>query len=336
MQNYKSFNPLVSVIVPVYNVEKYIKECVESVLNQNYKKIEVIIINDGTPDCSGEIATRLANKDERLRVIHTENKGVSSARNLGLNKAKGDYVVFVDADDILMPDFITYMLTVVERTKANFVMSRNCFKYPLDSKQLTYDNIEILTSDDAAIQLLYPGKINIGCWNKMFKKEFLVKNNILFPKDFYMGEGLNFIIKAAQLSNCVGVGNRKVYKYRVDNPTSATTVLNVPKYFNALAALDNIDKTVKIDSGEFKKAMKYHRYLASFAAVSAVLRANKVKQYKNEYESCLSIIRQGYFSILKCEIPNNYKLRILFYCISPSYSSKAIAFLGSIKRKIFR
>lgn len=90
---------LVSVIVPVYNVEKYIDKCVESLLNQDYKNIEVILVDDGTPDRSGDIIDRLKEEDHRIVVIHQENHGVSSARNAGMAVASGEYITFVDGDD---------------------------------------------------------------------------------------------------------------------------------------------------------------------------------------------------------------------------------------------
>lgn len=235
---------LVSIIIPMYNVELFIHKCVNSVIEQTYKNIEIILIDDGSPDKSGDIAEELAITEKRIKVIRTKNNGVSSARNLGIKLSKGDYLVFVDSDDYLSPDYVDYMISMAIQSDAEFVMSKNCRLFP--SKSIEHDevidNIEIWSAEKAASELLYPGKIEIGCWNKLFLKTFIIDNNIKFPETLYMGEGLNFIINAAQKANKICVGSRKVYNYRKDNQQSATTVVNIPKYINALRALDNINK----------------------------------------------------------------------------------------------
>ena len=119
---------MVSVIIPAYNVELYLEQCVESILNQTYRNIEVIIINDGSIDKTGEIADRLKIVDERIIVIHNQNKGVSASRNDGLQKSTGDYIVFVDADDFLSDDYVDYMMKLVEVTGSDFCLSQNCYK----------------------------------------------------------------------------------------------------------------------------------------------------------------------------------------------------------------
>ena len=99
-----SENFLISVIVPVYNIEKYIERCVRSICVQTYKNLEILLVDDGSTDGSGEICERLAKEDERIRVFHKENGGSSSARNLGIREAKGEYLGFIDSDDYIEPD----------------------------------------------------------------------------------------------------------------------------------------------------------------------------------------------------------------------------------------
>jgi len=101
---------LVSVIVPVYNAEKYIEECIESILNQVYESIEVIMINDGSTDSSGQICEYYEKKDSRVRCIHSDNRGVSAARNLGIKYSRGDYIHFVDSDDTIDPEMISLLV----------------------------------------------------------------------------------------------------------------------------------------------------------------------------------------------------------------------------------
>ena len=105
---------LVSIIVPVYNAEKYIKNCVLSILNQDYKNIELILVNDGSKDNSYNICKQLAEKDNRIRLFNKENGGTSSARNYGLDNAKGEYVCFIDSDDFACPNYVTTLLAATQ------------------------------------------------------------------------------------------------------------------------------------------------------------------------------------------------------------------------------
>ena len=102
--------PLISIIVPVYNVEKYLSKCIDSIINQTYKNIEIILIDDGSTDSSGAICDKYALVDSRIHVLHIENSGVSNARNVGLNHATGDYIGFVDSDDYIEPNMYELLL----------------------------------------------------------------------------------------------------------------------------------------------------------------------------------------------------------------------------------
>ena len=107
--------PLVSIIVPVYQVEAYISECVESLLAQTYTNLEILLVDDGSTDSSGEICDEYAVKDDRVRVVHQRNQGPSVARNSGLDHMKGEYVAFVDSDDVVLPDFIESLYELLEK-----------------------------------------------------------------------------------------------------------------------------------------------------------------------------------------------------------------------------
>lgn len=324
---------LVSIIVPMYNVEQFIGKCIDSIVGQTYKNIEIILIDDGSPDQSGNIAEKLALTDTRIQVIRTKNQGVSSARNLGIKLSKGEYLIFVDSDDYLSPDYVDYMMSMALNNEAEFVMSKNCHLFP--STETKYDdpidNIEIWSPEKAASILLYPGKIEIGCWNKLFLKEFIVNNNIVFPEGLYMGEGLNFIVNAAQKANKICVGSKRVYNYRKDNKQSATTVVNIPKYFNALRALDNINKEKTIKSKRFDLALFYHKYLTTYIALHTIYitKANyeycdKIKEYKGFLNKNYSKFIFGDFNLIS-------KIKTGFFLINP----KLTIYLISVIKRYF-
>ena len=128
--DYNSFTPIISVIVPVYNVESYLKRCINSILCQTYRDFEIILVDDGSNDKSGKICDEYVKEDNRVRVIHKKNGGLSTARNAGIDAAKGTYLFFVDSDDWITQDALYYLITIMEKTKADIVSA---------SYQLTYD-----------------------------------------------------------------------------------------------------------------------------------------------------------------------------------------------------
>lgn len=110
----KQFGPLISIIVPVYNVDAYLKQCIDSILNQKYENFELLLVDDGSTDKSGDICDVYGKRDKRVRVFHKKNGGVSSARNVGLDNAKGDWIAFVDSDDIVTPSYLSGLYSDVK------------------------------------------------------------------------------------------------------------------------------------------------------------------------------------------------------------------------------
>ncbi len=232
-------NIKVSVIVPIYNVEKYLEKCIESIINQSYKNLEIILIDDGSPDNSGVIAEAFARKDNRIKVIHQKNSGVSVARNVGIDASTGEYICFADSDDYLMPDYVEYLLNIAIENDVDISITTEMFDN--FTKNQTKDNeLEILSPSEATVAILCY-RIPIGVYCKLFKKSFL-GNEIRFIPELYIGEGFNFNTAAFQQANSIGVGHRKIYYYRRDNPTSATTQFSIDKWENGLTALQIIKK----------------------------------------------------------------------------------------------
>ena len=166
----------VSVIIPVYNVETYISKCISSVIEQNYKNIEIILIDDGSQDSSGKILDEYEKKDDRITVIHQKNKGVSAARNRGLELASGDYVVFVDGDDWVDSDYVSYFVELLQNHECEIGMNVN--NYTAISNR-SNDNTYIISSEKA-MEWLYLDKIFVAVWNKIYDMQFLKRNKIKF------------------------------------------------------------------------------------------------------------------------------------------------------------
>lgn len=176
---------MISVIVPIYNVENYLPACVDSILNSTYQDLEVILVDDGSPDGCGEICDRYAAKDSRVRVIHQPNQGVSAARNAGLDAAKGEYIAFVDSDDVIHPQMMETLLNLINSGNYDFSMVHGVrvqdkgigYNYVVDVTPLDLSSSTIISRDEY-IQLLADLSADSYqfhvIWNKLYRKDFVV------------------------------------------------------------------------------------------------------------------------------------------------------------------
>lgn len=187
----------VSVIVPVYNTEKYLARCIDSILAQTHKDLQIILVDDGSTDKSGEICDSYAKADNRIIAIHQENSGVSKARNAGIDVANGDYIAFVDSDDTIRPDMYESLLGIAKKTGADivtsdFIFNGNNVKNSLDENSL-YDEKRI--KEEVLPQFTYSNSIGVFEFkNKIFKSELIKFNNIVFYEGFSYQEDLMFMI----------------------------------------------------------------------------------------------------------------------------------------------
>lgn len=189
-------NPLISVIIPVYNAAPYLRRCLDSVRQQSYTNIEIIVVDDGSKDESGKICDEYAQSDSRIQIIHQENAGVSTARNKGLDEAKGNWICFVDSDDYVSNDYVKEMVNVSIETD---IVLMNCFlekKFPVG----TYCGKQIvdayLSKDVAASSMPF-------C--KLFKRDIILRNNIRFDENIHMGEDALFLLKYLQYCNTISL-----------------------------------------------------------------------------------------------------------------------------------
>lgn len=225
----------VFIIVPIYNVEKFIRKTIESLINQTYNNIEIILVDDGSPDDSPRICDDYSKKDTRIKVIHKENGGVSSARNSGMKASCGDYIMFVDGDDYVEPDYVDYFINLIKKTQTQIAISYFVFNI-FDKTQIKRDSVGIIPSEEAMEQI-YLERINVAVWNKIYSKEVIAEYNILFNEDIWYGEGMLFNIEFLQFVEKVGVGNKKVYN-QVYNTESAMRKFNLKSNYCGLKSLD--------------------------------------------------------------------------------------------------
>ena len=195
---------LISVIVPVYKVEQYLEKCIISIINQSYKNLEIILVDDGSPDDCPMICDRWAKKDSRIRVIHKKNGGLSDARNVGISLAKGMYVCFVDSDDYISEKFVEtlYDLIISCHTDISAVRFKEVTSNNEQIEKIT-ENEEIIIFDgeDALRQLFSNVTFANYAWNKMYKRELF--DDVKFPVNRKMedlGTTYNLLIKAKKIA----------------------------------------------------------------------------------------------------------------------------------------
>lgn len=247
----------ISVIVPVYNVEKYLEECVDSIINQTYENLEIILVDDGSKDSSPVICDNYIEKDLRIKVVHKTNGGLSSARNTGLENATGDYIMFVDSDDILLPNSCELMLNEIESKKADYIIGnyQNCdedgqlWDKPVFDQE-KYTNFKLNIKDYKNSFYI----MNSSACNKIYRKSFLDKLNIRFVEKVPAEDAI-FTTHCFIFAKNVYYINDVMYIYRQRAGDSISTNLTF-NYFKG------INKAYKIIYENFKNnnELGFYRY----------------------------------------------------------------------------
>lgn len=266
----------VSVIVPIYNVEKYIGKCILSIIEQTYKNIEIILVDDGSLDDSGNIADEYATRDNRIKVLHKANAGVSAARNSGLDAATGDFVCFSDGDDYVMPNYVEHLLKLCLTYHADVAYTVDMYT-TFHDEHIANSQVKVITPEDATENILCY-KVPIGVYSKLFNREFLVKNNIRFLEDVYIGEGFNFNTACFQRANKVVMSNERIYFYRRDNEASAMTKFKAAKCQMALKAIDIIKENLVLKSARIENAWTFAYWHTHFDMYCWIVNAKAKKK----------------------------------------------------------
>lgn len=263
--------PLISIIVPIYKVEKYLDRCVESIVNQTYENLEIILVDDGSPDNCPAICDAWAEKDSRIKVIHKENGGLANARNSGIEICKGEYVQFTDGDDYLEPDMIEFLLSLATENGAD--VCRCGYYYDHNDGNITEEttdhDLHILSRDEAIAELATSGFAGTA-WDKLYKKD---------------------IILSHRYEKIDGCSEDIMHNFRTYKDISQIVVCDIPKYhycFNGGS----------ITSGKFSKG------------AFDIIRAKKIiLEYAKENTELLPYAIRGYvlsaFIVLSGCIKNN-------------------------------
>lgn len=292
-------NQLISIIIPVYNAQKYLPKCIFSVINQTYRDLEIILINDGSTDESKKICNKYAKRDDRIRVIHKENQGVSHTRNLGIEEANGDYIFFMDSDDFIDPNSIEELYKNIE--EADIVkMSYNI----VDSHNNILDKVNLsgIYNKEEYISQIISGKIGGHSWGYLIKKDAI--------KDFWFDintscmEDMIFITKAILQCNEVKVINSAYYNYFINQDGITCGKINLNKNVNdycySLKKIEQILKQENMFSKQIEENLESKRLKIMESEIAKV-------ETKNQFEE---VLQNENIKKLMTKTPMQLKYRI--------------------------
>lgn len=245
-----------SIIIPIYKTEEYLAECVNSILSQKTRDLEVILIDDGSPDNCPAMCDEFAKADSRVKVVHKENGGLSSARNVGLKVATGKYVAFVDSDDKLFPSSIQEILLWIKSNNEDICFLKVLKLYPDGSKRdlgevIHGSQLKAHNKEDVVAYLASGFKYPGSAWGKLFRREFLLENDLHFPYDRRYSEDLGFIRDCILYADSFDSLDVQYYQYRqgregsITNKISAKNFYDLFKFVNESAEKLTVDKKAK-------------------------------------------------------------------------------------------
>ena len=321
--------PYISVIIPVYNVESYLRDCLNSIINQTYKNFEILLINDGSTDNSGIICDEYGKKDERIHVFHKENGGVSSARNLGLLKANGVWICFIDSDDWIEPNTFLSLISRVE-DEIDFVQ----FGFQqIDSfgKILMKSNIpdhEIVMNKNAYLNTnIYHSAI---C-GYLIKTSIIRKNNINFPVTIKYGEDQAFILKALMCSHKIHIVNKHFYNYRYREGSAMNSSISFSRAEDHLKVILDVSSFINATQNEFTLLCFniFTQFVLSYIRIG-IDSTHNICMVKKRYSMFCNEIEDARLHQL-CNRFDSYFMLIIYYLYLKVLNSSIFSF---IKNKV--
>jgi len=303
---------LVSVIIPAYNIEDYIGRCLDSIISQTYKNLEIIVVDDGSRDHTGEILDNYAKKDRRIKVIHKENGGVSSARNKGIEVAEGDYIGFIDGDDLIEPEMYKILVDLLEEENADIAHCGYQMVFP--DRVDYYHNTgkkKIQTTEEGLKDLLSGEIIEPGLVNKLYKKE-LIKNCRL-DETVKINEDLLMNYQLFKLSQKSVYYDITPYSYMIRSSSATGANSLITKREDSLRVLNQI-KDDCINNNLLPTIYKRYIYLL-MAICRDDLKDRLYMEYQKKQRKKLK--KELKTDIFKSCIPKKLKYMSLFSCYLP-------------------
>ena len=291
-------NKLISIIVPVYNSEKYLKKCLNSIMNQTYKQLEIIIINDGSTDNCLNIIQELQKIDSRIILIDKKNNGVSSARNDGIKKATGKYIMFIDSDDWIETDYIETMYNYAESKKLDVCRTG----FTIDRNDEPCEEVSYINDSNINIDLKKTKEIFIdttlfhSACVQLIKRNCVLDNNIYFDEDILYEEDLIFNIKLYKVINKLDYINCCKYHYTANEKSATRNIDNIERIIssiiksnNKMITLFNNKELTKLINGKHLKLIVMYLYIVIkkdfkyFKNICKNIKTDELKKIMNNY-----------------------------------------------------
>ena len=306
---------MISVIVPVYKVESFIRRCVDSILSQSFDDFEVILVDDGSPDKCGAICDEYKDKDPRVVSLHKENGGLSSARNSGIEIARGEYLCFVDSDDWLDKDYLTRLYELMSGSGADMSACALCdapegFPPPDNKKGLG----ERIIVNDLMLHAISEDTFAGFACNKLFKTRLIIENGLRFDETIFNGEDLPFVVEYLKYCNKAAYTGDELYFYNV-RPGSITTTRGFSRRaFTIIRSREHVLKTLSEYAPECVD-IERAAYIIHLAKMKYLLDDLK-DEYPEEYSEIKEKIKQNKKSIPRLKgvsVKRKIKLFVMVY-----------------------
>ena len=313
----------ISVIVPVYNVEAYLERCVESILQQTYAHFELILINDGSTDSSGQICDHLASQYENIKVYHIENAGVSNARNMGIQLATGSWVTFIDSDDFVTQDYLATLASAAEGLNVGFVIAplhhiKNGIVTDLPSHS---EKTELWSTEETMKELLMTTRTSFFPVAKLFKRDLIADER--FNTDYHLAEDALFLTELLLKTRCSSVFIDKPIYYYDHREGSATTSVN-QHVFDTIEVYKHIIAKVSQAFPDLKPELK-NRECWSYITVYDKIIFTSSEQYQKEKAELRTWIVQHRHEIWKDAYFTTFrKIAVLSLFFSPWIYKKIV------------
>ena len=286
---------LISIVVPIYNVEKYLDRCVQSIVGQTYNNLEIILVDDGSPDNCPEICEVWAKKDKRITVYHKPNGGLSDARNYGIDRANGDYIGFVDSDDYISPDMIGTMVYAIQKNDCRLACCGRIYKNgESETRSRSLEFIRVMDDKTAIHELLTNGCVEEAAWDKLYERSLW--DNLRFPKG-EINEDIVVMPEIIRRARRVVHVGEPFYYYCYNNTSITKSGYNEKKdvMFRHLVDLEEYIKQYYPDELESVKVIE-SRY--ALTTLFSIIQANEEKEFEQAYKGYKAILRKSYKQML--------------------------------------
>lgn len=316
---------LISVVIPVYNVEAYLDRCIKSVLNQTYDNLQIILVDDGSKDESGKICENYMKIDSRILVIHQENQGLSGARNTGIKSAKGDYITFIDSDDYIENDYIEYLFDLATKYNAEISICthRAIYETGLELSRES-DKEFVMNKEEALKNMLYYQDFDVSAWAKLYEKDLF--KNVCFPiRRYYEDAATTY--KLIDLSNKIAFGGQSKYNYMIRN----NSIVNNNNYKSKLDLIKSTEEMCGYINENYPNLKQASKRRLVYANLSTLRQIIDYDDNQSDVKKIINTVRNTGVSLL---FYNDVHIRDKFGIISCLFGNEMFKYSWKLYEKI--